>query len=543
MSFSAPVLARMLRAKWNPPASPTASFASKAVIVTGSNVGLGFEAACKYVELGAASVVLAVRSVQKGEDAKNAIEARTGRRGVLKVMELDMGRYDSITAFADRVKKEMNRVDVALLNAGVISSSYNRSAEGWEDTLQVNTISTALLAMLLLPKLKASKISSSTPHLTIVTSSTHSGVDLSETERLHPLQSFSSDASPYDSQMQYAKSKLLAMHVTKKLAALALGPNGEPDVIVNDTCPGFCKSALVRGYDRGIMKFVVQLFYAIFAKTTEEGSRTLVHATLQGKESHGKWWRDDRITIPSEWVAGDEGKKVQEVVWQEIIEALEPKVPEAPFTSLRRIAPRWYSSTAEPTKGGEGEASEGDKPHTEQAKKEVGKAADPQAAELETKNKEIIELKDKYLRSVADFRNLQDRTKREVQSAKDFAIQRFAKDLVDSIDNLDRALGTVPADRLVPNEDSPPTKDLISLYDGLRMTETILMQTLKKHGLERFDPSEGDGEKFDPNLHEATFQTPMEGKDDGTVFLTQQKGFVLNGRVLRAAKVGVVKNA
>ena len=74
------------------------------------------------------------------------------------------------------------------------------------------------------------------------------------------------------------------------------------------------------------------------------------------------------------------------------------------------------------------------------------------------------------------------------------------------------------------------------------MTETILMQTLKKHGLERFDPSV-EAEKFNPNLHEATFQTPVEGKEDGSVFMTQQKGFVLNGRVLRAAKVGVVKNS
>lgn len=64
------------------------------------------------------------------------------------------------------------------------------------------------------------------------------------------------------------------------------------------------------------------------------------------------------------------------------------------------------------------------------------------------------------------------------------------------------------------------------------MTETVLMQTLKKHGLERFDPSE-KGEQFNPNLHEATFQTPVEGKDNGSVFMTQQKGFTLNGRVIR----------
>lgn len=75
-------------------------------------------------------------------------------------------------------------------------------------------------------------------------------------------------------------------------------------------------------------------------------------------------------------------------------------------------------------------------------------------------------------------------------------------------------------------------KDLVNLYQGLKMTETILMQTLKKHGLERFDPSEAN-EPFNPNLHEATFQTKVEGKEDGSVFMTQQKGFLLNGRVVR----------
>ena len=150
-----------------------------------------------------------------------------------------------------------------------------------------------------------------------------------------------------------------------------------------------------------------------------------------------------------------------------------------------------------------------------------------------------MSVQDKYLRSVADFRNLQDRTKRDITNARDFAISRFAKDLLESIDNLDRAIETVPAEK-IGKQDS--NQDLMNLYDGLKMTETILMQTLKKHGLERFDPSEQQ-EKFNPNLHEATFQTKLEGKDDGTVFITQQKGFSLNGRVVRAAKVGVVKNS
>jgi len=193
------------------------------------------------------------------------------------------------------------------------------------------------------------------------------------------------------------------------------------------------------------------------------------------------------------------------------------------------VAARWYSEEAPAAKEAESavkDAAEG-KPSE----------ADELKATMEKKDKEILDWKDKYLRSVADFRNLQERTKREVQAAKDFALQRFARDLVESVDNLDRALTTVPAESL-----NPDNKDLVTLHDGLKMTDSILMSTLKKHGLERFDPS-AEGLRFDPNMHEAVFQTPQPDKEDGTVFHTQQKGFLLNGRVLRAAKVGVVKNS
>jgi molecular chaperone GrpE len=192
---------------------------------------------------------------------------------------------------------------------------------------------------------------------------------------------------------------------------------------------------------------------------------------------------------------------------------------------------RWYSDAAPDAKKEEG-AAEGN-----------GKAPEASAdaaklkEELEKKDKEIIDLKDKYLRSIADFRNLQTQTKREVSAAKSFALQSFARDLIESVDNLDRALTNVPGDKLTEEN-----KDLVLLHDGLKMTENILMQTLKKHGLERVDPSV-QGEKFDPNVHEAVFQTPQPGKEDGTVFHTQQKGFMYNGRVLRAAKVGVVRNS
>ncbi|KAJ9158355.1 hypothetical protein NKR19_g3391 [Coniochaeta hoffmannii] len=209
------------------------------------------------------------------------------------------------------------------------------------------------------------------------------------------------------------------------------------------------------------------------------------------------------------------------------------QIPSIATRAAQPSISRWYSSEAESTT----------KEATDAVKEAEATASEVEAAlkkQLEEKEAEIRDWKDKFIRSVADFRNLQDRTQREVKSAKDYAIQKFAKDLVDSVDNLDRALAQVPEEKLNAAEKTEHLQDLVNLYEGLKMTENILMQTLKKHGLERFDPS---GEKFNPNEHEATFMTPMPDKDDNIVIHTQQKGFKLNGRVLRAAKVGVVKNS
>lgn len=240
-------------------------------------------------------------------------------------------------------------------------------------------------------------------------------------------------------------------------------------------------------------------------------------------------------------------------------------------SSLRwREAPKWYSTTNVADAPPESE--------TEKAQR-ASKEESPLIKELEAKDREIIDLKvttplspspqklplpplrrkrkggteklsdnvdmqDKYLRSVANFRNLQDITKRDIQTARDFAISKFATDLIESVDNFDRALATITTTTTTTttnlsngengeNGSSSSNKELQNLYDGLKMTEKILMQTLKKHGLERFDPSQEPGTKFDPRLHEATFQTKVEGKTDGDVIMVQQKGFMLNGRVLR----------
>lgn len=145
------------------------------------------------------------------------------------------------------------------------------------------------------------------------------------------------------------------------------------------------------------------------------------------------------------------------------------------------------------------------------------------------------------MRAVADYRNLQDRTARERKTTIELALKSLARDLLPSIDNLTHALNAVPSERLAtPSEQT--YQDLKNLHEGVRLMETVLLDALRKHGLEKYDPAL-KAEKFDPNLHEAMFEAPKPGAEDGTVFHTQRVGYLLNDHVLRAAQVGVVKNA
>lgn len=151
---------------------PETPFTNQTVIVTGGNVGLGFEAARHYVRLGAAKVILAVRSPDKGEAAKNAIEDSEKREGVVEVWLLDLSSYESVKEFANKVSA-LPRLDVVLENAGIATKNF-RITEDNESTITTNVVSTFLLAHLVLPKLKESSTKfNTTPYLTVVSSEVH----------------------------------------------------------------------------------------------------------------------------------------------------------------------------------------------------------------------------------------------------------------------------------------------------------------------------------------------------------------------------------
>jgi len=142
--------------------------AGRIYIVTGANSGLGLEAARHLVALGSAKVILAVRNVTSGEAAKADIESTTGKPGIADVWALDLSNYDSVKAFAARATSELDRIDAVIENAAVALSDRTKT-EGHLQSVTVNVLSTFLLAVLLLPKLKqtAEKFGV-VPHLAIV---------------------------------------------------------------------------------------------------------------------------------------------------------------------------------------------------------------------------------------------------------------------------------------------------------------------------------------------------------------------------------------
>lgn len=287
-------LFRLLKLQYTPPADPRAiSFAGKTIVLTGGTSGLGYEAAVKFLNLGVESLVIGSRSLERGQQTKEALEKCTGRSGVIQIWELEMNSFQSVKSFASRVNNELNRLDIALLNAGLWNREHRTSPENWEETLQVNTLSTSLLALLLLPKLKESATNSEPTHLSVVSSQQFVRVKAESLRTDQPLLEHLNSAQHFHGPKQYGISKLLLEYMMKNIANLVRNDDGTLPVIVNTVSPGFCASSLGRQYDKFYERWLVWLVYALFARTSEQGSRSLVSATVQGAESQGKCWRSD----------------------------------------------------------------------------------------------------------------------------------------------------------------------------------------------------------------------------------------------------------
>lgn len=155
--------------------------------------------------------------------------------------------------------------------------------------------------------------------------------------------------------------------------------------------------------------------------------------------------------------------------------------------------------------------------------------AGPADERIEQLQAEAAEWRDKAMRAVAEIENIRRRAERESNDARAYAIQKFAKDLFQAADNLERALQHAPpegADAAVKN-----------LYLGIEMTQKALQTAFQGNGLKKIEPAKGS--KFDPHLHQAMMEQDDASADPGTVIQTMQAGYELFGRVIRPAMVVV----
>lgn len=160
---------------------------------------------------------------------------------------------------------------------------------------------------------------------------------------------------------------------------------------------------------------------------------------------------------------------------------------------------------------------------------EAETAQNTEQADVEALQAEITKLKDTMLREQADLQNQRKRLQRDVENARKYALEKFVNALLPVVDNLERAI-----DAAGDAEEVKPFKD------GIELTHKSFLDVLAKSNVEQLNPV---GEPFDPQYHEAVTMVPNPAMEPNSVMDVMQKGYTLNGRLLRAAMVVVSKEA
>ncbi|KAJ0416904.1 short-chain dehydrogenase/reductase family protein [Aspergillus carlsbadensis] len=297
--------------------------AGRTVIITGGSGGLGVEASRQFLRLHPAHLIVTVRSQSKG-DALTAKLRKEFPHSTISAWLLDMESYESIQGFVEQCKT-LSRIDIVVLNAGLQKDTFERvEATGHEGTVQVNYISTALLAILLLPVLRSASDSSTPgskpPLLSIVSSDTAYWAKFDLNKPFIPQFDNPKTFSP----THYQKSKLLLFWFIVKLSELVPADN----VTVNLTNPG-----LTAGTDLNkdmfsklnpVLNAVLSRLKGAVARTIEDGASNYIYATVvKGKESHGSYVSDWKFQPYPAVVYGAKGNKAKEQLWEETIKELE----------------------------------------------------------------------------------------------------------------------------------------------------------------------------------------------------------------------------
>ncbi|KAG7442404.1 short-chain dehydrogenase [Guyanagaster necrorhizus] len=328
-----------LAADQNKPAPPvvTADLSEKTLILIGANAGLGFEAAKHFASMNPARLVLTARDEAKGKMALAQIQEDTGYTKA-ELWIIDLANFSGVIAFADKAERELDRLDILIENAGMMTYEYEE-AEGWERTLHTNNLGPGLLAIRMIPKMvETARRYSAHPRVVVVASDTHywTKIEQDVIGSAGILATLSNKEYCTQEVMyhRYHDTKLLNVLFAR---ALQVHVRSSPAMItVCAVNPGLCVSGLLTRLPsdaeeaQAILKDRDE-----FAFTTEEGSRQLVYGAVGSLDDEerirGKYIQMSEVTEESDFAISEDGKIVEGKVWEEMLEIfgdIDPKVTE-----------------------------------------------------------------------------------------------------------------------------------------------------------------------------------------------------------------------
>jgi len=291
------------------PALAQKSLEGKIVVITGANVGLGYDCGIHLARCKPKLLILACRSLEKGNTAAKEVIAASGFDNV-EAWELDLSSYKSVIAFARKFQATHKQLDILIENAGVSMEKYYKTEDEHELTMQTNWSAHNLLTFLLLPQLRASP----TPKLVVVSSEVHGWTKLTPDQATFE---FLDKEENFAKQTTYCRSKLANIFFVDEFHKRF------PDIPICSVNPGLCRSSFARNIGDGGV-FGVMLY--LLGRTSEAGSRNLVWAALEAP-GQGEYVSDSSVSQTSTYSRSAEGKKAQLSLWSEMEKDLKKAYP------------------------------------------------------------------------------------------------------------------------------------------------------------------------------------------------------------------------
>ncbi|KAF4469176.1 short-chain dehydrogenase reductase family [Fusarium albosuccineum] len=296
----------------------TVNLSGQTALITGSNVGLGFECARQLLALNLSHLIIAVRSQARGDAAAKKLQAEFPNAKI-EVSLVDMSSYRSIQDFAKRCES-LPRLDIAILNAGLSRPKFERDDETkHEVTVQINYLSTALLTIVLIPVLKEKRGAGSPGRLAVVGSDMAYWAKWDHPDNV-PIFDVLDNASNFSSTEAYKMSKFFLLFFVEKLSHLV----SADEVIINFPNPGACRGTQFGSDGRsGIGKVLFWIASHIVAKPVSAGARSYVDAvTVKGAESHGGFVGEGKVKPLAPIMYEEAGHALQERAWNETMNEL-----------------------------------------------------------------------------------------------------------------------------------------------------------------------------------------------------------------------------